>query len=277
MDTTNESSETGPSNMNNDKLSVNDPLKAKEIDEFQSSDKEEVTAFCNNEMDDTITICNVFFINELLHFQPYKDDEFIRFHAWKMPNVKIGTVTVIGCITKLNDSKPNILEFEIDDGTGAVPVILRKDYYTKTMTQREVIEENLRHIALTPPTIEHLRECAKMTWPSETPLKAPVLTYRENTTKRFMAYVESLWHSQTRSGLLGKPLELLDYIEVKGKCNLEYEVIDKPIEDFTIEDADIGTLVIFALEASIISEHEYNKKFLYNAHKVLPARYRRHK
>lgn len=71
--------------------------------------------------------------------------------------------------------------------------------------------------------------------------------------------MENKWSVETNNGLLGKEIELFDYIYISGYPCLDTNFQEIP-DEITKEFIENAKLIVFALSVTCISEETYNKK-----------------
>jgi len=196
-------------------------------------------------------------IMELYRLVPYKEGRYVNFQPFNMPHAKVRKIELVGTVTNVRRN-PNQLSLTIEDGTGVVQVNYKFEQYMSQLKQRQEIDEKYECQA------ENLRSSetkADKDYPKKFPEIRPKFCYPRDIPLHDKVVLENEWWLETRGGLLGKEIQLFDYVYVIGYPTLDTKFQKVP-EQITPEFIEHARMIIFAISVTCISEETYNKKLL---------------
>ncbi|XP_015606498.1 uncharacterized protein LOC107273136 isoform X2 [Cephus cinctus] len=155
---------------------------------------------------------------------------------------------------------------KVNDGTGAITVIKKIHNLESEQNERKRIDEKHKRLAKAAFLGKKWQRHDSMTepLPIRFPKVRPDIEYDSEIPLRYRAYLEHKWYEEVNHGLLGKPIELYDYVHVKGFIQLNFEQYPAPEKEISFEDICVANPYIVASRGNfeLINEYDYNKKML---------------
>ncbi|XP_014484462.1 PREDICTED: uncharacterized protein LOC106749478 [Dinoponera quadriceps] len=220
--------------------------------------------------DSHVTVNIPMLIMELFRLVPYKENRYVHFHPFNMPHVKVRKIELVGIVMNIRRNV-NTLFLTIQDGTGVAQVNYQVEKYASLLKQRKEIDEKYREQA------RNLRmyktSTAIQDYPKKFPEIRPNFSYTDNVSFQDKAVLENKWSSETNNGLLGKEIQLLDYVYINGYPCLDGMFQKIPEEGVTTEFTEYARLTVFAVSVTCISEKTYNEKLSMWMNTVICRRY----
>ncbi|XP_032668133.1 uncharacterized protein LOC116842686 isoform X2 [Odontomachus brunneus] len=223
----------------------------------------------NINVDSRVTLNIPMLIMELYRLVPYKEDRYVHFHPFNMPYIKVRKIDLIGIVTNIRRHANN-LSLTIEDGTGVVEINYKLEKYAFLLKQQKEIDEKYREQA------KDLRkyETNANDWPKKLRETHPEFSYTENACLQNRSILENKWLSATNNDLLGKEVQLFDYVYINGYPCLDIRFQTTP-EEITTEFMQRTRLTVYAISVARISEETYNEKLSMWMNKTICQRYTR--